>query len=75
MGNYVNFHGADGQINSVVLNSFLPAVANTLNTKFSEICTSPKRVKNVRRGLNWRNWVSRFAYALDFLISQDKPCI
>lgn len=42
MGNYVNFHGADGQINSVVLNSFLPAVANTLNTKFSEICTSPQ---------------------------------
>lgn len=31
--NYVNFYGADGQIDAVVLNSFLPVVVNSLNAK------------------------------------------
>ncbi|MDL5050767.1 MraY family glycosyltransferase [Oscillatoria amoena NRMC-F 0135] len=45
--NYVNFYGIDGQLHSVVLNTFLPTVANALNTKIAslgKIAAVPKSV-------------------------------
>ncbi len=34
---YVNFYGVDGQLHSVLLNKFLPAVSNALNGKLLEL--------------------------------------
>lgn len=36
-GNYVNFYGIDGQLHSIVLNTFLPVVANALNAKTASL--------------------------------------
>lgn len=38
---YVNFYGVDGELHSIVLNSFLPVVTNALNAKLREINPQP----------------------------------
>jgi UDP-GlcNAc:undecaprenyl-phosphate GlcNAc-1-phosphate transferase len=44
-GNYVNFYGVDGQLHSVVLNTFLPSVANALNAKIQDLELKPVPVQ------------------------------
>jgi UDP-GlcNAc:undecaprenyl-phosphate/decaprenyl-phosphate GlcNAc-1-phosphate transferase len=40
-GNYINFYGVDGQLHSVVLSTFLPAVLNALNAKIDSLAVEP----------------------------------
>ncbi len=48
-GNYVNFYGVDGQLHSVVLNTFLPSVANALNAKIDTL--EPKSISIPAQGI------------------------
>ncbi|GAB4373109.1 MAG: hypothetical protein OHK0021_15320 [Bryobacter sp.] len=57
--NYVNFYGIDGQLHSVVLNTFLPTVANSLNAKIQTL--SPQFIPAQRESLASRQKLPKLA--------------